>query len=63
MAKYTFEQEGKYLGTAQIGEEHAEFVVAVRSGPVAWPFLTGLAVVPLLLAGGVAVTKTVRRKW
>lgn len=63
VAKYTFEQEGKYLGTAQIGKEHTEFVVAVRSKPVAWPFLTGLAVVPLLLVGVVAVIKTVRRKW
>ncbi len=63
VAKYTFEQEGKYLGTAQIGKEHTEFVVAVRSKPVAWPFLTGLAVVPLLLAGVVAMIKSIRRKW
>ncbi len=62
-AKYTFQDDGKYQATAYIGEEHTEFVVAVRSSPVAWSFLTGLAVVPLLLAGVVAVIKSVRRKW
>lgn len=63
MAKYTFEQEGKYLGTAQIGNEQADFVVAVRSSPVAWFFMIGLVGVTALVAGVVVVVKTVRRKW
>ncbi len=63
MTKYTFEQEGKYLGTTQIGEEQADFVVAVRSSPIAWFFMLGLAGVTALLAGVVAVVKTVRRRW
>lgn len=63
VAKYTFEQEGKYLGTTQIGEEQADFVVAVRSSPIAWFFIIGLVGVTALVAGGVVVVKTVRRKW
>ncbi len=63
VVKYTFEQEGKYLGTAQIGKEQADFVVAVRSSPIAWSFMIGLAGVSVFLAGAVAVVKTVRRKW
>ena len=63
VVKYTFEQEGKYLGTAQIGEEQADFVVAVRSSPVAWSFVIGLAAVSVLMAGVVTVVKTVRKEW
>lgn len=63
VAKYTFEQEGKYQVTAYLGEEHTEFVVAVRSSPVAWSFIIGLAGVSVLLAGVVAVIKTVRKEW
>ena len=63
VANYTFEQEGKYLGTAQIGEEQADFVVAVRSSPIAWFFILGLVGVSTLLAGVVVVVKTVRRTW
>lgn len=63
VAKYTFEDGGKYQVTAYLAEEHAEFVVAVRSSPVAWPFVIGLAGVSVLLAGVVAVIKTVRKEW
>ena len=63
VAKYTFNQEGKHQVTAYLGEEQAEFTVSVRSGPVAWPFILGLVGVLVLLAGMVAIIKTVRRKW
>ena len=61
--KYTFEQEGKYLVTAQIGEEQTDFVVAVRSSPIAWPFLIGLVGISALLAGVVAVRKKGKKEW
>ncbi len=63
VAKYTFEQDGKYQLTAQIGDEPIEFVVAVRSNPVAWSFVIGLVAVSLFYAGVVAVIKTVRKEW
>ena len=62
-AKYTFKDGGKYQVTAQIGEEQADFVVAVRSSPIAWFFMLGLVGVSALLAGVVAVIKTVRKEW
>lgn len=69
VAKYTFEQEGKYLVTSHIGthaeegeDEHSEFVVAVRSNPVAWLFMIGLAAVPLFLTAVVVVIKAVRKE-
>ncbi len=63
VAKYAFEQDGKYQVTAYLGEEHTEFVVAVRSSPVAWPFVIGLAAVSVFLAAVVAVIKTIRKEW
>lgn len=62
-AKYTFEQEGKFLVTAQIGEEQTDFVIAVRSSPIAWPFLIGLVGISALLAGVVAVRKKWKKEW
>ncbi len=63
VAKYAFDQEGKHQVIAYLGEEQAEFAVSVRSGPVAWPFILGLVGVLVLLAGMVAIIKSVRRKW
>ncbi|HEY83271.1 MAG TPA: hypothetical protein G4O01_08320 [Dehalococcoidia bacterium] len=62
-AEYTFDSGGKYLVTAQIGDEQREFEVAVRSAPVAWSFIIGLGAVSVFLAGMVAVVKTVRKEW
>jgi len=61
--EYTFDSGGKYLVTAQIGNEQREFEVAVRSAPVAWSFIIGLGAVSVFLAGMVAVIKTVRKEW
>ncbi len=63
VVKYTLEESGKYLLTPSIGSEHTEFEIAVRSSPIAWPFVIGLAGASALLAGVVAAVKTVRRKW
>ena len=63
VAKYTFDQEGKYLGTIQIVEEQTEFELAVRSEPVDWSFIAGLGGISLLVAGMVAVIKSVRKEW
>ena len=63
VAKYTFEQGGRYVATVQIGDEESDVVVPVRSGPIAWPYIIGLAGISALLAGVVAVVKTVRKEW
>ena len=63
MFKHTFDGGGKYAITAHIGEEAEEFAVAVRSGPVSWPLVIGLTGFSLLLAGAVAMIKTVRKEW
>ena len=63
VVKYTLEESGKYLLTPSIGSEHTEFEIAVRSSPIAWTFVIGLVGASALLAGVVAVVKTVRRKW
>lgn len=63
VAKHTFEEGGEYTGTVQIGDEVTEVTVAVRSSPIAWPFIIGLAGISALLAGVVAVIKTVRKEW
>ena len=43
------------LGTAQIGEEQTDFVVAVRSKPVAWSFMAGLGGITIFVAGMVLI--------
>ncbi len=63
VAKYIFEQEGKYLGTVQIGEEQTDFAVAVRSKPVAWSFMAGLGGITIFVAGMVLIIKIVRKDW
>lgn len=63
MFKHTFEAGGEYAITAHIGEEAHEFAVAVRSSPVSWPFVMGLTAFSLLLAGAVAMIKTIRKEW
>ena len=63
MFKHIFDGGGKYAITAHIGEEAEEFAVAVRSGPVSWPLVIGLTGFSLLLAGAVAMIKTVRKEW
>ena len=63
VAKHTFEQGGRYVATVQIEDEEADVVVAVRSSPIAWPYIIGLAGISALLAGVVAVIKTVRKEW
>ncbi len=63
MAKYTFEEAGKYVGTAQIGEEPVEVGLSVRSEPVDWSFIAGLGGITLLVAGMVVVIKSVRKEW
>ena len=63
VAKYNFEQEGKYLGTVQIGEEQTDFAVAVRSKPVAWSFMAGLGGITIFVAGMVLIIKIVRKDW
>ncbi len=63
VAKHTFEQGGKYVATVQIGDDEADVFVAVRSSPIAWPYIIGLAGISALLAGIVAVVKTVRKEW
>ncbi len=63
MAKYTFGEAGKYVGTAQIGGEPLEVGLSVRSEPVDWSFVAGLGGISLLVAGMVVVIKSVRREW
>lgn len=63
VAKHTFEQGGRYVATVQIGAEESDVIVAVRSSPIAWPFIIGLAGISALLAGVVAVVKTIRKEW
>jgi hypothetical protein len=63
VAKYTFTQGGRYVGTVQVGDEEADTVVGVRTSPIAWPFIFGLAGLCAVLAGTVAVVKTVKREW
>ena len=63
VVKYTFGNDGEYLGTVQMGHWHSEFEVAVRPSPVAWPFIIGLVGGSALLAIVVAVIKTARRQW
>ncbi|MDO8716797.1 MAG: hypothetical protein Q7J73_08345 [Dehalococcoidales bacterium] len=63
VAKHTFEQGGRYVATVQIGDEESDVVVAVRSSPIAWWYIIGLAGISALLAGVVAVVKTVRKEW
>lgn len=59
----TFEQGGRYIATVNVMGEEVDVVIGVRSSPVAWWFVGGLAGLVTLLAGTVAVTKTVRRTW
>ena len=63
VAKHTFEQGGKYVATVQVLDDEADVIVAVRSSPIAWPYIIGLAGISALLAGVVAVVKTVRKEW
>ena len=63
VSKHTFEQGGRYVATVQIGDEESDVVVAVRSDPIAWWYIIGLAGISALLAGVVAVVKTVRKEW
>ena len=63
VAKHTFEQGGRYVATVQVLDDEADVIVAVRSSPIAWPFIIGLAGISALLAGVVAVVKTVRKEW
>lgn len=58
-----FEEAGKYHVTADIDGHETEFAFAVRSRPVAWPLVVGLTAFSLLLAGAVAMIKTVRKEW
>ena len=63
VAKHTFEQGGRYVATVNVLGDEVDVVVAVRSSPVAWWYVIGLAGISALLAGVVAVVKTVRREW
>ena len=63
VASPVFDGHGKYEVTVDLNGETAHFVVAVRSGPVSWPLVIGLTAFPLLLAGAVAMIKTVRKEW
>jgi hypothetical protein len=63
VASPVFDGAGKYQVTAELNGETAHFIVAVRSGPVAWPFIMGLTAFSLLLAGVVATKKTIGREW
>ncbi len=61
--KVTFEHGGRYVATVNAMGEEVDIVIGVRSSPVAWWYVGGLAGLVALLAGTVAVTKTVRRTW
>ena len=63
VARYTFHQGGKYEISAGMGEERAGFVLGVRSAPVAWPLVMGLAASVAISAGAVAAIKTARKEW
>jgi len=63
VATIIFDDDGTYSGKIQIGEEEVPLNAAVRSREVAWNFLIGVAAIPALLAGIVAVRKTVRKEW
>lgn len=63
VAKHTFEQGGRYVATVQVLGDEVDVVVPVRSGPIAWPYIIGLAGISALLAGVVAVIKTLKREW
>ncbi len=58
-----FAQNGSYSGTIQIADQQTEIAALVRSNAVAWPLLMVFAGVPALLACGVAVMKTARKRW
>ena len=61
---YTFEQGGVYMLMIHKGSEMIdELELPVRFGPIAWPFIVVLGAVPLLLAGALAVIKSVRKEW
>ncbi len=63
VVKHTFEHGGRYLATVTVQGDEVDVVVPVRSGPIAWPYIMGLAGISALLAGVVAVVKTVRKEW
>lgn len=63
VAKHTFDVGGRYVATVQVLGDEVDVVVPVRSGPIAWWYIIGLAGISALLAGVVAVVKTVRKEW
>jgi hypothetical protein len=63
LATLTFPESGVYHGAFRIGEESMEFMVGVRSKPIAWWFVYGLGLIIALVAGSVAVIKTVKKEW
>jgi len=63
LATLTFPESGVYHVAFRIGEENTEFMVGVRSQPIAWWFVYGLGLIIALVAGSVAVIKTVKKEW
>lgn len=61
--KTAFAQNGPYSGTIQIADQQTDVAALVRSSAVAWPLLMVFAGVPALLACGIAVMKTARKRW
>jgi hypothetical protein len=63
LATLTFPESGVYHVAFRIGEENTEFMVGVRSQPIAWWFVYGLGLIIALVAGSVAVIKMVKKEW
>lgn len=63
VSKHTFDVGGRYVATINVLGDEVDVVVPVRSSPIAWWYIGGLAGISALLAGVVALVKTVRREW